>query len=121
MHKLMILIEPQPDWQTFERIWPEFLERAEEMPGLLRETSSPVERLIHGHFHVSLVHELFFESAEAAKFALESPEGEKAGRTLQRITGGKVTLLFADHLEDDLENIRSHQKSDPPADTIEKP
>jgi uncharacterized protein (TIGR02118 family) len=112
MYKLVILIEPQTHWQEFERVWPQFLKRAEKMPGLLRETTSPVDRLLHGHYHVAMIHELYFESIEAAKNAMASPEGEDAGKVLQIITAGKVTLLFADHLEDDLEHIQSHQQKE---------
>lgn len=118
MYKLIILIEPQIDLQAFERVWPEFLKRAEKMPGLLRETTSHVDRLLHGHFHVSMVHELYFESMQAALDAMASPEGEQAGKVLQTITTGKVTLLLADHLEDELANIRQHESKpeDNPAD-----
>lgn len=118
MYKLVILIEPQIDLSAFERVWPEFLKRAEEMPGLLRETTSHVDRLLHGHYHVSMVHELYFESMQAALDAMSSPEGERAGKVLQTITTGKVTLLLADHLEDELANIKQYEKPSPaePAD-----
>ena len=112
MYKLVILIEPQPDWQEFERVWPQFLKQAEKMPGLIRETTSPVDRLLHGHYHVGMIHELYFESLQAVQDAMASPEGVEAGKTLQTITTGKVTLLFADHLEDELENIQEHQLQD---------
>jgi uncharacterized protein (TIGR02118 family) len=120
MYKLVILIEPQTHWQEFERVWPEFLKRAEKMPGLLRETTSPVDRLLHGHYHVAMIHELYFESMEAAKQAMATPAGEEAGKVLQIITAGKVTLLFADHMEDDLVNIQEHQKKDTAPETNEK-
>ena len=117
MYKLVILIEPQPDWQEFERVWPQFLKWAEKMPGLIRETTSPVDRLLHGHYHVAMVHELYFESLGAAQDAMASPAGEEAGKTLQIITAGKVTLLFADHLEDELKNIQEHQNKDASSET----
>jgi hypothetical protein len=45
-----------------------------------------------------------------------SPQGERAGQVLQDISGGKVSLLFADHLQDDLAHIRHYQPAgeDPP-------
>lgn len=114
MYKLVILIEPQNDWFEFERVWPEFLKRAEKMPGLIRETTSPIDRLLHGHYHVGMIHELYFTSLEAAKQAMASPEGEEAGKILQIITAGKVSLLFADHKEDELKNIQAHENKENP-------
>ncbi|MDH5505596.1 MAG: hypothetical protein OEZ02_00065 [Anaerolineae bacterium] len=119
MYKLVILIEPQTDWLAFEQAWPEFLKRAEAMPGLIRETTSPVDRVLHGEYNVSMIHELFFESMEAAKQAMASLAGQQAGQVLQLMTAGKVTLLLADHLEDELENIQAHQPAkhdEPPHD-----
>lgn len=119
MYKLIILIEPQTDWLNFEQEWPNFLALAESMPGLLRESTSPVHTRLHGDLQVSMIHELYFESSEALRESMNSPEGVAAGQILQAITGGKVTLLFADHLEDELANIRAHQIPDregPPGD-----
>jgi hypothetical protein len=53
-------------------------------------------------------HELFFDSIEDIQKAMSTAEGQAAGETLQRMTAGRVTLLLADHKEDDLENIRRH-------------
>lgn len=119
MYKLVILIEPLEDWLAFDEGWPEFLARAENMPGLISETTSRVDSLIHGHFHVAMIHELFFDSMEAARTAMTSEEGREAGGVLQAITRGKVTLLLADHLEDELANIKSHlapEGKEPPGD-----
>lgn len=110
MHKLMILIEPQVDWHEFERDWPRFLVLAEKMPGLVKETTSKIQSCLHGSLPVAEVHEFFFESPEAAKQAMASPEGVAAGKMLQEITKGRVTLLFADHFEVDPENLRTTQK-----------
>lgn len=116
MSKLVILIESQLDWLNFERRWPDFLKIAEQMPGLLRETSSPVHHKIHGNFSVGFIHELYFESMSALRTAMSSPQGRQAGEILQDITDGKVTLLFADHLEDELANIEAHKLTKPPTD-----
>lgn len=119
MYKLIILIEPQADSEEFERRWPEFLAAAERMPGLLRETTSRVDRVLHGNFPVERVHELYFDSLKAAADAMGSPEGEAAGQVLQAISGGAVTLLFADHTQDELSHIRRHTRGDadvPPGD-----
>jgi hypothetical protein len=55
------------------------------------------------------VHELYFDTLPAAQLAMASEPGRSAGRLLQQITGGKVTLFIADHKGDDLEHIRKFQ------------
>lgn len=108
MYKLVILIEPQDFSAEFDRRWPEFLAKAERMPGLRREVTGRVDRVLHGKVPVHMVHELHFDSLKAAGEAMASPEGVSAGQLLQEISGGKVTLLLADHLQDELSHIRRH-------------
>jgi hypothetical protein len=110
MHKFVILIEPLEDWQAFEDAWPEFLHQAEAMPGLLREASSRVDSFLIGHPY-AWVHELFFDTLETAQAALASPAGRAAGRLLQQMAAGKLTLFIAEYKEDDLANIRKHQEA----------
>lgn len=109
MYKLVILVEPQDDAAQFDARWPRFLAEVERMPGLRREVTSRVDRMLHGSYPVQLIHELYFDSLAAVAEAMGSLQGEKAGQVLQEISGGKVTLLFADHLQDDLAHIRSYQ------------
>ena len=101
MHKLIILIDPPTNETHFEALWPEFISISAVIPGLRRETTSRVSYKMFGNHPFALIHELFFDSADAVRQALNSPTGVKAGQTLQRITGGRVTLLLAEHLEDD--------------------
>jgi uncharacterized protein (TIGR02118 family) len=101
MHKLIILIPPPANETQFEMAWPEFISLSARLPGLRRETTSRVTAHMFGEHPFSLIHELYFDSPEAARQALASPLGGQAGQTLQLITGGHITLLFADHLEDD--------------------
>ena len=108
MYKLVILIEESEDSPAFNDAWPGFLRLAESMPGLQRETFSRVESVLFSHIYPSLMHELYFDSLEAARLAMASPTGREAGRLLQEISGGRVTLFLADHKEDNLENIRKH-------------
>jgi uncharacterized protein (TIGR02118 family) len=108
MHKLVILVEPLADESAFEQLWPQFLHVCERMPGLQREATSRVAAVLYGKYNCSLLHELFFDSLESMQQAMSSPEGQAAGQLLQRITGGAMTLLFTDHNEDDLENIRKY-------------
>lgn len=112
MYKLVVLIEPQDHPAEFDRRWPEFLAKAERMPGLRREVTSRVDRVLHGKTPAYLVHELFFDSLPAATAAMASPEGQSAGQVLQEISDGKVTLLLADHLQDELSHIQRHQPAE---------
>jgi hypothetical protein len=111
MYKLIILIEELADTQGFEKDWPEFLKLAEAMPGLQRETTSWSEGMIYGNYQVTMIHELYFNDRDSLQRAMESTAGQAAGRLLQRITNGQMTLLFAHHLEDDLENIRAFREA----------
>ena len=119
MYKLIILVQAQDNSARFNQRWPEFLAKAELMPGLLREVSSRVDRVLYGETPVEMVHELYFDSLKAAASAMGSREGELAGQILQEITGGKVSLLLADHSQDELSNIRRHSEpgfEPPPGD-----
>jgi hypothetical protein len=115
MHKLVILIESTSD-PAFDQTWPEFLHQAERIPGLLRESTSRVGQVLFGSAACEMIHELYFESYAAMQQGLASPAGREAGRLLQSMTGGRVTLLFADHTQDDIENIRRYQRPQSEAD-----
>jgi hypothetical protein len=112
MHKLVILIQELEDPSPLEDGWPQFLHWAEQMPGLQREVTSRVSQTLFGDVTYRLVHELIFTDAQSAYNALSSPEGQAAGRTLQSITNGRVTLFFADHMEDTIENIQKTSEHD---------
>ena len=115
MHKLVILIESTAD-PSFDQTWPQFLHHAERIPGLVRESTSRVGQVLFGSLACDMIHELFFDSSAALRQGLASPEGQKAGQLLQSMTGGRVALLFAEHTEDNIENIRRYQKSQSEAD-----
>jgi len=110
MFKLVVLIEAQDDMLRFENNWPRFLALAEKMPGLIKESKSPIHSRLYGSLKVSMIYEIFFESFDALKAAMVSPEGVAAGQMLQTITDGNVTLLYSDHMEDDLKNIRADKE-----------
>jgi len=116
MHKLVILIEPLDDWDSFEEAWPTFLHLVETMPALQREAISRVEGFLFGEIPFAQMHELFFEDLKVAQEAMASEQGRAAGKLLQAMTGGRMTLFFADHKEDDLENIQkfTQQSGDTP-------
>jgi uncharacterized protein (TIGR02118 family) len=111
MYKLVIMIGPLDNWAAFDEAWPRFLSQVENMPGLRREATSRVDTVIYGTASVAFIHELFFDSLEAARQAMTSPAGNAAGKLLQAMTRGQVTLFLADHKEDDLENIRRYKQA----------
>src|SRR3989337_3902360 len=92
MYKLVIIIESPEHAADFDRRWPEFLAKAEGMPGLRREVTARVDRVLHGKA-AYLIHELHFDSLPAATEAMASPAGPRAGQLLQEISGGRLTLL----------------------------
>ncbi len=94
MHKLVILIESPEDWNAFDEAWPRFLHLVESVPGLRRETTSRVEVALYGNKALALMHELYFDSLEAAQTALATPNGREAGKLLQEITRGRMTLFL---------------------------
>ena len=110
MHKLVILVKELHDWESFEAEWPRFLHLAEGMPGLRREAISRVDRFLYGDSAYLRMHELFFDTLEDAEGALTSSQGKAAGVLLQQMTAGRVVLFFADHKEDDLENIQRYKQ-----------
>ncbi len=115
MYKLVILIENAVEASLLNEHWPAFLHHAEQMPGLLRETTSRVDVHLYGNAAYQLQHELFFATPEDARQAMASESGRAAGRILQQLSGGRLVLYFADHREDDLENIRKYRPSTSPS------
>ena len=109
MFKLMILLGPICETDSFIEGWPTFLHQAEAMPGLIREATVRVQAHLWGEDTLSMIHELFFETRKALDLAMASPAGQAAGETLQRLTAGRMTLLIAEHREDDLANIQRYR------------
>jgi uncharacterized protein (TIGR02118 family) len=102
VHKLMLLFRRPDNVDGFEQRWShEFVPRAERMPGIRRVTVSRVYGGPAGSADLHLVHEIFFDDAEALQRALVSPEGVEAGQALMSIAGSFVSLCFAEHLEED--------------------
>lgn len=106
MVKLVILVEPLEDWTAFEDTWPQFLRLVESLPQLRREATSRVNQHLYGECLFGFMYELFFDSLNDAQTSLTSAQGNAAGQLLQKMTQGKVTLFFAEHKEESLENIR---------------
>ena len=117
MYKLIIVIKPPIDPFAFDETWPSFLRQAEKMPGLIREATVRVSNTLFGNDQIHMIHELFFETHGELQAARESHQGQTSGQILQKITGGRMTLLVAEHREDDIENIRKYQPEELDADT----
>jgi hypothetical protein len=111
MQKLVILVESTND-PAFDENWPQFLHQVEQMPGLRREATSRVDKILVGTVPFALIHELYFDTPQELYVAMASAPGKEAGRLLQLMTDGRVTLLVVDHKEDDLDNIRRFKKTD---------
>ncbi|MBE0408928.1 MAG: EthD family reductase [Anaerolineales bacterium] len=109
MYKLVILIDHSKNEEALNDLWPKFLQQAEQMPGLLKETTSRIDKVLYGEYSCSMIHELYFDSVRTLQEAMSSPPGQAAGEILQKMTAGKMTLLLADHREDNLENIRKYK------------
>ncbi len=82
MHKLVIWIEPLPDWERFEAEWPGFLRLVEALPGLRREATSRVEQFLYGSAQCRWVHELFFDTLAEAESAMASAAGSSCRSAL---------------------------------------
>ncbi len=110
MYKLMIIIPPKIIGPDFDAGWPEFLHQAESMPGLLREATVRVTSSLFGTQEIDTVHELFFETLADLQAAMASSGGLAAGQIIQQLTQGQMTLLVAEHREDDIENLRQYRQ-----------
>ncbi|MGD2026258.1 MAG: hypothetical protein PVI99_00460 [Anaerolineales bacterium] len=113
MFKLIILIEPDIDEGAFFEGFPQFLAHAENLPGLERVVTAPVQTCLAGKFSPLMIYELIFPTRQALESAMASEEGVAAGKTLQIITRGAVTLLVSAHMEDSAENLRSYHNQRP--------
>lgn len=103
MHKLMVLIRPPTDTLEFDSRWSQdFVRVAESMPGLRRVAVSRVTGGLTDKVDLHMVHEFFFDDAQAVKNAMASPDGQAAGRALMAFGAEYTTLYFAEHLEEDL-------------------
>lgn len=110
MYKLMIVIPPHIEEPVSDASWPDFLHAAESMPGLQREATVRVAASLYGAQEIGMVHELFFETVADLQEAMRSPEGLAAGEIIQQLTQGQMTLLIAEHREDDIENLRQYRQ-----------
>ena len=114
MYQLLILIPTTVNISAFDEGWPGFLEAAESMNGLVRESVSRIDRDIYGQNNIRRIYSFLFHDKSSFDKALVSPPGENAGKIIHEITGGDVILLSGTLHEDSLDHIQSWD------DTVEK-
>jgi len=107
MYQLLILLPIKIDINSFDEKWPSFLKEAEQMPGLMKESITRIERCLFGHNTIRRIYSFQFEDQSSLDNALTSPAGEKAGNILHQITGGDMILLSGEFQEDSLDRIQS--------------
>jgi uncharacterized protein (TIGR02118 family) len=99
VYKLIILFGQPHDLLDFATGWQAFLQMAEQMPGLRRETVSLIENVIYGESRPFKIQEFHFDDRAALDAALASDAGQQAGEWLHQFTGGNFSLLTAPHQE----------------------
>jgi hypothetical protein len=106
MYQLLILIPITVNITSFDEGWPDFLEAAESMDGLIRESVNRIDRCIYGQNNIRRIYSFTFQDKSSFEEALLSPPGEKAGSIIHTLTGGDVILLGGSLQEDTLDRIQ---------------
>lgn len=97
----MLLFRTPPEPFEFDRQWSEgFVSLVEKMPGIRRVAVSRVYGAPSEEVGYHLLHEFFFDDREAMQSAMRSPEGQVAGKALMSFAADLVTILFAEHFEE---------------------
>jgi len=112
MYQLLILIPLSVNINSFDEGWPDFLEAAEAMDGLIRESVSRIDRGIYGQNNIRGRYSFLFHDKSSLEKALISPPGEMAGKIIHEITGGEVILLSGTFHEDSLDRIQYWDDTD---------
>jgi hypothetical protein len=107
MYQLLILLPIHVDLKSFDEGWPAFLEKAEQMPGLIRESITQIDRCLYGQNFLQRIYGFYFPDRKTMEKALLSSAGEQAGSILHQLTGGNVILLNGEVKEDSLDHIQS--------------
>lgn len=110
MYQLLILIPISVNINTLDEGWPDFLEAAESMDGLIRESVSRIDRCIYGQNNIRRIYSFIFRDKSSFEKSLISPPGEIAGKIIHDLTGGEVILLSGPLQEDTLNHIHSWEE-----------
>lgn len=97
MVKVLALYKKPKDAAEFDRKYnEEHLPLALKMPGLRKLEINKVTESPMGEPDVFMVAELSFDTMEAAKTAMSSPEGKAAGKNIMSFAGDIVHLVYAE-------------------------
>ena len=100
MASIIVLFGKPTDPQAFdEQYWKEHVPLSKKMPGLKKYTVHKVVSAPRGEPAYYQVVELEFESMDALKKALESPEARESGRHGVKLATGGITFLYAQSTE----------------------
>lgn len=96
--KLIALFTKPDDPEAFDQhYFNTHLPLARKMPGLTRvEVSRLTGNVMGGDAPYYLMTEMFFDSMDAVKAALKSPEGQAAGADVMGFAGKYLTLLTSE-------------------------
>ncbi len=97
MVKLVAVYRKPEDMEAFDRHYFEVHSPlAAKMPGLIKMEVSKVYGSPAGESDLYLLCDMYFETKEALKEALSSPEGRAAGKDLMGFAGKIVSMHFAE-------------------------
>lgn len=111
MQSLIIILPDSVDLEQLDQSWPSFLQAAENMPGLIKESVTVITEALSGISSISRIYTFFFEDNPSLVQALSSPQGEKAGKLIHQLSGGKAIILTGQYREDSLENLKKYPYS----------
>ncbi len=108
MYQLIILLPAGLDLQSFDEGWPQFLDIAEQLPGLIRESITRFDQVLYGSETIQRMYTFSFQDKKSLEIALISEAGQKAGNLLHNLSGGNITILTGGYQSDTLDRIQSY-------------
>jgi hypothetical protein len=111
MHQLIILLPAGLDLRSFDEGWPEFLEIAEQMPGLIQESVTRFNQVLFGTGVFQRMYSFSFKDPKSLEKALLSEAGQQAGNILHMMGGENLIILTAEYQADSLSHIQSYSAS----------
>jgi hypothetical protein len=107
MYQMVIILPATLDLKKFDEGWPEFLEKAEQMPGLIQESVTRFDQVLFGEGNIQRFYSFSFNDRESLEQALTTEVGEKAGNILHIISNGNITILSGEYQTDTMNRINS--------------